>query len=68
MSERTVMVAAITPECAISDDGEQFPVDHYLDEFGDECDADDAAVLIAGCDATGWVAIDLSAFDEVAIH
>lgn len=49
-------------EVAMLDDGALIPVTNWLDEDGEFCEADDAAVCVAGNDEEGWYTIDLSSF------
>lgn len=56
-------------QIAILDSGEEVPAKTWLDNFGDECDTDDASAVIAGpCHRGFWYAIDLLDLEPGTIH
>ena len=58
-----------TDAIAILSSGGAIPITNWLDASGDECEADDAMVAVAGPDADGrWFSIDLSNFEPSLLH
>lgn len=67
--EATVVAVNCETRLVILDDGRTLPIVHFFDDFGDDCEPDDAIVLVAGHDGFGYVTIELDFFDEeVSIH
>jgi hypothetical protein len=52
---------------ALTDTGVVLVIDTFFDEFGDECDADDAVACVA-TDGWSWFAIDLRVLFERSYH
>lgn len=50
--------------------GFHVPITDLFDEYGDDCDGDDAVTCVVGPlpGDGGWMAIDLLDHDEVGIH
>ena len=45
---------------AVIDDNEVLQVTNFIDQWGEDCEFDDAVVCVAGPDANGkWVTIDI---------
>lgn len=43
----------------VTDDNEVLPITNMFDEFGDDCNADEAVAIVAGRDGYGWLSIDV---------
>ena len=53
----------------ITEDGETVPIDGMVDENGERCGVEDAAIAIAGPTREGkWISVDLSEFETVTIN
>lgn len=53
----------------ITEDGQAIPVTTFLDDDGDECEAEDAVICIAGPDRDGmWRTLDLTEFEGVRMQ
>lgn len=72
MEQREVVVVAIN--CGLRqvllDDGTMIPITNFFDEFGDDCEPDDALVVVAGNDGFGYLTIELfeDDFGKVTLH
>lgn len=50
-------------------DGTTLPITEFIDENGDDCDPDDAVVVIAGNDNFGWISVEiLEGYEPVTVH
>jgi len=49
-------------------DGTVLPITNYFDEWGEDCEPEDAVTCVAGTDAFGWLSIDLTEFDWPTVH
>lgn len=52
----------------VMSDGTEIPITNYFDEWGEECEPDDAVTCVAGSDSYGWITIDLTEFEQITVH
>lgn len=48
--------------------GRRMSVTTWLDDFGDDCQPEDAVACVAGSDESGWVCIDLRLIPNPTFH
>lgn len=49
-------------------DGRAFPITDMFDEDGEDCEAEDAVVIVTGEDGFGWMTIEITGFEPMAVH
>lgn len=52
----------------IFDNGEAFEVTHWIDEFGEECDPEDAVMAVSPAPNGLWADIDLTFLSNFTVH
>tara|TARA_R100000808_G_C2084931_1_gene107438 strand:+ start:267 stop:461 length:195 start_codon:yes stop_codon:yes gene_type:complete len=52
----------------LMDDGAQLPITNFFDDDGDDCDAEDAVVFVAGTEAYGWLTVEMPEDREMRLH
>lgn len=69
LSEMVVVAVNCRSELVVLEDGTTLPITNFFDEFGEDCDPDDATVIVAGREGFGYMVVELDFFDEeVSIH
>lgn len=49
-------------------DGQTAPITNLLDVWGDDCEPENAVVIVAGPFAGGWLSIDLEFYTPRTLH
>ena len=44
-------------------DGTVLPISDYFDEYGEDCEPEEAVVIVAGTDELGWVSVPIDEID-----
>lgn len=64
-----IAIVSIPDGLAYTEDGQELPITNSFDDCGDDCDLEDAVVVVAGPDADGmFLTIDLRELSEVTLH
>jgi len=67
--EATVVAINCVSRQVLLEDGTMIPITNFFDEDGDDCDPDDAIVIVAGREGFGYLTIELfDDFEEVLLH
>lgn len=64
-----IEISSVKGDIAYTEDGQALPVTNWFDEWGEDCDADDAVTCVAGPDKDGlWLTIDFRQMEQVTIQ
>ena len=67
--EATVVAINCQSRLVLLEDGTTIPITNFFDEDGDDCDPDEAIVIVAGREGFGYLTIELfDDFEEVLLH
>lgn len=59
LGQDTVAMINVSQGWVVLGDGTTLPITDYFDGTGDDCDPEEATVIVAGTDAFGWLTIEI---------